>query len=95
MANLNCPCGWQISDVGYPSQDIGTIVTQCEFDAGDPQKAAQLIEDGREIWECSQCGRLGIEFPRGTRQVKWYFPVDGKPGHLMRIPERRGASHET
>jgi hypothetical protein len=88
MSKLNCVCGWQISDVGHPSQEIGNIVTQCEFDANEPEKAAQLIENGREIWECSQCGRLGIEFPRGSNNVKWYAPADGKSGHLMRPASR-------
>ncbi len=85
MSKLNCKCGWQISSVGYPSVEIGVIVTQNEEDASTD--SASTLRDGREIWECSRCGRLAIEFPRGSRQVKWYAPEDGQPGHIMRPSE--------
>ena len=88
MGKLRCPCGNVISSVAHPNIAIGNVVTQWELDGipyNDDNAARGAIDDGREVWECSDCGRLAFSYPkRDDNTVKWYSPDDGKPGHLMR-----------
>ena len=86
MGKVNCPCGWQISDVGCPSAEIGYAISDTEQDDMADHIPSLTIIEGRKIWECSQCGRIAFDYPtRGNPNgIKWYMPSDGLPGNLMR-----------
>lgn len=81
MAKLECICGEVLSDSLVPSEYIGVLIGQC--DVSDAEQSTRF-QRYRDVWECVRCGRLAIEFPKGTRDVKWYSPDDGQTGYLMR-----------
>lgn len=88
MGKLGCPCGNVISSVSYPNECIGTVVTQTEYDMKSGKTDFDLVDNGRDVWECRECGRLAVSYPgRTDNTVKWYSPDDGKPGHLMRYDD--------
>lgn len=80
---VNCPCGHQISDVGYPSRNKGVIVKEYDVDAMSISKNVTLsvFRDGIVLWECNKCGRIAVEGSDG-RSLKWYAPEDGEAGKL-------------
>lgn len=89
MSKLNCICGNQISDVMFPNEYTGLIISSKTED--DFEDCAGLTMDdlnycGRDIWECSKCGRLVVNHPEiNSNTVKWYKPEDGQSGHLMKF----------
>jgi hypothetical protein len=89
MGKVNCPCGWQISDVGVPSHEVGYAVSDHELDEMAATVQSLEIMDSRKLWECSKCGRVAFDYPEaGSNRVKWYVPDDGKPGTLMSPPDQ-------
>lgn len=84
MARLRCPCGETLSNVLSPSPNVGHLVTDAQVEnmLDNRIDQAQLMEMARYIWECGNCGRLAVSFPRQPHVV-WYVPEDGKPKHLM------------
>lgn len=90
MARLKCLCGNTLSNTISPNPGTGIILTDNDLedilDAESPDDmAAQISDRERDVWECSGCGRLAVNFPlRSDSTVKWYKPEDGAPGNLMR-----------
>ena len=84
MGKLNCECGWQISDVASPCNVKGWLLTDHQLDEAENFESCEIIGIARDVWECSKCGRIAFgNIVDNT--VKWYTPVDGKPGHLNRF----------
>lgn len=84
MAKLICPCGNQLSNVQCPSGNNGWFVTDEDTDNQIEWDTCTVIEIGREVWECHDCGRVAFGNKKDAG-VKWYEPADGKPGHLTKI----------
>ena len=71
MTKVNCPCGNQMSDVGFPSHYVRMYITQKQWDdMPEAIPAAQFGEVAHEFWQCDQCGRLGF----GDDPIRWYRP---------------------
>lgn len=87
MAKLLCHCGEILSTVSDRNEVEGILLVWREIDFFDRQRGELRLEvDGekRDVWECPDCGRLAISYPgRSDCSVKWYAPMDGKPGHLF------------
>lgn len=92
MAKLNCPCGWQISSVSWPSDWIGTVVSQYES-VEFPDRKVGDDEHRRELWECTQCGRIAM-FTTPDGKCVWYMPEDDKYHAVTRLPETQKAGHD-
>ena len=74
MAHMTCECGNRLSNVCCPNCLEGEIKGAYEY-------------EHRNVWECSQCGRLAIDVKdsQGLTEVKWYKPEDEKPGELFNV----------
>lgn len=97
MGKLRCPCGNVISNVQWPCPYVGYAVTQTDYDDHSDNSedgVRELVMGSRSIWECSECGRISFDEPRGEHTVKWYVPEDGKPGHLMRADKATASTSE-
>ncbi len=81
MSKLNCLCGNQLSNVLSPSQNNGWFVNDVAVDNQQDWDECTVIEIGRDVWECHECGRIAFG-NKADPGVKWYAPEDGKPGHL-------------
>lgn len=89
MSKLLCPCGHEISDVMWPNDHVGSLITQWQLEDCRQMPLAEIVKS-RAVWECEKCGRLAIDFPNAHDEtVKWYSPDDGKAGNLMLPPQRR------
>lgn len=64
MSKLNCPCGWQISNVCSHSPEIKYLVSDYEME--EKELTLELVTT--DFWECSKCGRVAI----GNNTVQWY-----------------------
>lgn len=88
MGWVLCPCGTQISDVGYPCAAKAALFTDVEFDEAETAYrtiACDLVLQSRDVWECYECGRIAIDHPEsGSNKIKWYAPVDGRKGDVMK-----------
>jgi hypothetical protein len=83
LSKLNCPCGWQISNVGSPNDWTGSIINDNQRDQYFDDAAEDRMTDIdfsalKEIWECVECGRLAIDKTAIGREVIWFKPEDGK-----------------
>ena len=87
MAKLLCLCGEILSTVGDRNEVEGFLLIWREIDFFDRTKGELRLEvdgEGRDVWECPDCGRLAVSYPgRKDSTVKWYAPVNEKPGHLF------------
>ena len=89
MSKLNCHCGNQISNVVFPSEYTGLIISSKAED--DFEEVTSLTMDdirygGRDIWECPECGRLAVNYPKiNSNTVKWYKPEDNIKGDIMKF----------
>lgn len=84
MAKLNCICGVQLSNSVCPNQTEGLILRDVDLEVIDGKSACEIIDAGRCVWECYNCGRLGVSFPGSSDStIKWYKPEDGIAGNLM------------
>lgn len=88
MARLKCPCGEVLTNTGIPNEVEGILLRDIDLEwiGNDSVNLLEIDGLGRDIWECSSCGRLAISWPqlRGSL-VKWYWPEDGNPGDLMKF----------
>jgi hypothetical protein len=83
MAKLNCPCGYQMSNVMSPCPYNGYLITdrQLETFHDEPDGLSiAIIDKGRDIWECPECGRMAIV--KDDNHYKWYSPDDGNPANF-------------
>lgn len=75
MAKLNCRCGWQISNVCEPSEEIMYLLTGKAWDdlcgALDSDEIP-VVPEYEDLWKCSKCGRIAI----GNDKVTWYRPEE-------------------
>lgn len=84
MAKLRCPCGNTLSNDVSPNNVEGIIIKNIDLQFEDKKDLLEVLDLGRDIWECGKCGRLAISFPtKKDTLVKWYVPEDNKPGALM------------
>lgn len=85
MGKLRCLCGNQISDVLCPSPNTGLLIRDRDMEAADGKDIVGLLEIGRDVWECHECGRIAVMRPDGDcdAPAKWYKPEDGSPGKLF------------
>lgn len=85
MSKINCPCGNQLSDVCYPYKHKGTILSETEVDSLENvgivskrpkfvDNAIEIILNGKEIWECPECGRLAVVME--DDYIQWYLPTN-------------------
>lgn len=84
MSKLNCPCGWQISNVCENEQIMYLISNRMwselwEMDGHDfdPGKVRH-----KDLWKCQECGRIAIESgadEERSLKVEWYEPARPKP----------------
>ncbi len=76
MSKINCPCGWQMSDVGWPSHYVRYFFTQTQYDnvpEGDEKAMSDLAHHHvREFWQCDHCGR--VAFIQADNKIRWYKP---------------------
>ena len=85
MGKLNCICGNRLSNVQSPNEVEGILIKDYDLDWEGEKDLIQVLELGREVWECNECGRLAISYPdMNDRKMKWYKPENGEPGHLMK-----------
>jgi surface antigen len=95
MSKVNCPCGTQISDVGYPCPNKAALFTDVAFDQAEISDShrfvvSDVILDSRDVWECYECGRLAIDYPEaGSNSLKWYVPENGIKGDVMKPQEHK------
>lgn len=93
MSKVNCPCGTQLSDVGYPCPNKAALVTDVVFDEAETRErtvSSDVVLDSRDVWECYECGRLAIDHPEsGSNRIKWYVPADGIRGDVMKHPWKK------
>lgn len=75
MANINCPCGAQLSDVSETETNGYFVSDAVFFNSGDLDKD---IIDQREIWMCYECPRVWIENAKGANVGTWYHPETDK-----------------
>lgn len=81
MARITCKCGWELSDVAQPNDMEGYLLTSRQHDqiAESPDDAissGKIMDISKEVWECSECGRLAIFMPRSNRAI-WFSPESG------------------
>jgi hypothetical protein len=92
MGWVRCPCGMQISDVGDPCLAKAALVTDVVFDEAETRErmvSSDVILESRDVWECYECGCIAIDHPEsGSNKIKWYKPVDGVKGDVMKPFER-------
>lgn len=95
MSKVNCPCGWQISNGAMPSINNGWLMSDIEQDALPEilEDTTELINLSRDVWECTQCGRLAIG-NRIDNSVIWYKPEAGGYAGLFAPQAKSGAKHE-
>lgn len=73
---LVCPCGTILSKVEAPNSIEGLLHSLC--------LDIYAFQNGRDAWECKECGRLAVIFPEvKSSRVKWYAPEDKEPGDLL------------
>ena len=84
MSKLNCPCGWQISNVGSPNDWTGVIVNDHQRDEHFEDRLEDFDMSLKGIWECTQCGRLAIDRTASGREVVWFKPVTGEYEAVLR-----------
>lgn len=88
MGWVRCPCGTQISDVGYPCASKGALVTDVKLDQHESTERTiqvDVVLESRDVWECYDCGRIAIDYPEaGSNSIKWYAPIDGAKGDVMK-----------
>lgn len=88
MGWVRCPCGTQISDVGYPCSAKAALFTDVALDEAenaDRMVKADVIINSRDVWECYECGNIAIDHPEsGSNKIKWYAPMDGVKGDVMK-----------
>lgn len=75
MSHINCICGSQTSDVGFPSKNQGHVITDIEYDALPETIRVDNIGWGMTVWECWGCGRVAFE---KDGKLVWYTPDNGK-----------------
>lgn len=85
MSKLNCICGWQISDVGSPSDWTGHIINDHQADKHIENKLESFYMDLKSVWECTKCGRIAIDRTSSGREVVWFKPVTGKYEAVLRV----------
>ena len=84
MAKIKCICGAQLSNVASPNETEGILLRSMDIDHRNEENALTIIDAGRGVWECHNCGRLAINFPgKDSSTVKWYYPENAIPGALM------------
>lgn len=83
MGELQCLCGKALSNVSCPSPNNAWLLR--DFDIKDAKNwdACNIIENGRDVWECHKCGRIAIGNCFNA-SVKWYRPEDGVPGNIAK-----------
>jgi hypothetical protein len=72
MAKLKCVCGEILSNVRSSNEVEGLLLRGVDLEFEDKKDNCDLLELGRSVWECGECGRLGIVFEGGA--VQWYRP---------------------
>lgn len=75
MGRLRCPCGTTLSDVASPSQFKHWMVSDPVAEEIDEDLSyVALCYKAKEVWECPDCGRLGMFDPGRNDGCKWYKP---------------------
>lgn len=83
MREIKCLCGETLSNVSCPSPINGWLLRDCDIEYAKNWDVCNIIENGRDVWECHICGRIAIGNSHDAF-VKWYRPEDGLPGNLTK-----------
>lgn len=92
MSKFNCECGNQLSDVGMPTLHEGYLTSESKLDElnlkelkknHDSDLFLWSMDNGRQVMECYQCGRLHIESKPGSNLYITYFPQNMKCNDLF------------
>ena len=89
MSKLKCLCGEVLSNVISPNETEGLLLRNIDLEFYNKKSNDEIIEMGRDVWECNKCGRLAVSFPKKDDcNVKWYYPEDYEPGRLMGFDQK-------
>lgn len=73
MTKIQCLCGENLYDVTCPGPNKGWLLRDIDICDAKNWAASDIIENGRDVWECHKCGRIAIGNCVNA-DVKWYSP---------------------
>jgi hypothetical protein len=84
MGKVNCKCGTQISDVGYPCSQKGWLMSDISQDFEGQKDACEIMQMSIDVWECLNCGAIAFG-NRKDNGLRWYYPIEKPALALMEM----------
>jgi hypothetical protein len=84
MGKFKCKCGHILSTVSNTNHYEGYLLSNFDLnDMVDEKGNTQIMDIGRDVLECDQCGRLYFEEPRDSNKWVSYLPENGEYNKLL------------